>query len=106
MEMYLFLCQNPAGYLSCLIENMANGLPNPRQQGLWGSWIFAVIGRDAAGVIAVDTRRRVRGILESDVLMEELTNQIVVSSAHSDPEHFGRCELLVRRLRDGFMRGS
>jgi predicted nucleotidyltransferase len=65
-----------------------------------------LIGRDAAGVIAEDTRRRVRDILESDLLMEELTNQIIVSSTRSDPEHFSSCELLVRRLRDGFMRAS
>jgi predicted nucleotidyltransferase len=62
-----------------------------------------LIGRDAAGVISEDTRKRARDILESDSRMEELTNQIIVSSARNDPEHVRRCELLVRKLRDGFL---
>jgi hypothetical protein len=35
--------------------------------------------------------------------MEELTNQIVVSSLRNDPEHLGRCEMLIRNLREGFL---
>ena len=62
-----------------------------------------LIGRDAAGVISEDTRKRARDILESDSRMEELTNEIIVSSARNDPEHVRRCELLVRKLRDGFL---
>jgi len=62
-----------------------------------------LIGRDAAGVISEDTRKRARDILESGPRMEELTNEIIVSSARNDPEHVRRCELLVRKLRDGFL---
>jgi hypothetical protein len=65
-----------------------------------------LIGRDAAGVISEDTRKRPREILESDPRMEELTNQIIVSSARSDPEHVRRCELLVSKLGDGFLLAS
>jgi predicted nucleotidyltransferase len=62
-----------------------------------------LIGRDAAGVISEDTRKRARDILESEPLMEQLTNQIIVSSMRNDPEHFRRCELLVSKLRHGFL---
>jgi predicted nucleotidyltransferase len=62
-----------------------------------------LIGRDAAGVISEDTRKRVRDILESEPLMEQLTNQIIVSSMRNTPEHFRRCELLVSKLREGFL---
>ena len=59
-------------------------------------------GQDAAGVISEDTRNRARDILESEPLMEELTNQIIVSSIRNEPEHLRRCELLVSKLREGF----
>ena len=62
-----------------------------------------LIGRDAAGVISEDTRKRAREILESDPLMEQLTNQIIVSSMRNDLEHLRRCELLVSKLREGFL---
>lgn len=65
-----------------------------------------LIGRDAAGVISEDTKKRTRDILESDAQMEELTNQIIVSSVRSDPEHFRRCELLVSKLREGFLEAA
>jgi predicted nucleotidyltransferase len=62
-----------------------------------------LIGRDAAGVISEDTRERVREILESAPLMEQLTNQIIASSMRNDLEHLRRCELLVSKLREGFL---
>ena len=62
-----------------------------------------LIGRDAAGVISEDTKKRVGGILESDSQMEELTNQMIVSTAPSHPEHARRCELLIGKLRQGFL---
>lgn len=65
-----------------------------------------LIGRDAAGVISEDTRKRARDILESDPQMEELTNQIIVSSVRNDPEHVRRCELLVSKLREGFLKAA
>jgi predicted nucleotidyltransferase len=65
-----------------------------------------LIGRDAAGVISEDTRKRARETLESDPRMEELTNQIVVSSARNNPEHVRKCELLVSRFRDAFLEAS
>jgi len=62
-----------------------------------------LIGRDAAGVISEDTKKRAQAILESDSRMEELTNQIIVLSVGNDPDHVRRCELLVRKLREGFL---
>jgi predicted nucleotidyltransferase len=62
-----------------------------------------LIARDAARVVSVDTQKPLRTILESDALMEELTNQIIVSSPRNDPEHTRRCEMLVRKLRVGFL---
>lgn len=62
-----------------------------------------LIGRDAARVVSADTQKRAREILESDAQMEELTNQIIVSSARNDPEHVRRCEVLIRNLREGFL---
>jgi predicted nucleotidyltransferase len=62
-----------------------------------------LIGRDAARLASSDTQKRLREILESDALMEELTNQIIVSSLRNDPEHLGRCKMLIRDLREGFL---
>jgi predicted nucleotidyltransferase len=62
-----------------------------------------LLGRDAAAVISADTRGRVRDILASDGQMEELTNQIIVVSARSGPEHARQCELLVKKMRQGFL---
>ena len=62
-----------------------------------------LLGGDAAAVISADTRERVRDILASDRQMEELTNQIIVVSARNDPEHARRCDLLVKKLRQGFL---
>jgi predicted nucleotidyltransferase len=62
-----------------------------------------LIARDAARVVSADTQKRLREILESDALMEELTNQIIVSSPRNDPEHVRRCEMLIRKLREGFL---
>lgn len=62
-----------------------------------------LIGRDAAGSISEDTKQRVRDILKSDSQMEELTNQIIISSVRDDSEQVRRCELLVSRLREGFL---
>jgi predicted nucleotidyltransferase len=62
-----------------------------------------LIARDAARVVSADTEKRLREILESDALMEELTNQIIVSSPRNDPEHVRRCEMLIRKLREGFL---
>jgi predicted nucleotidyltransferase len=62
-----------------------------------------LLGGDAAAVISAHTRERVRDILASDRQMEELTNQIIVVSARNDPEHARRCDLLVKKLRQGFL---
>jgi predicted nucleotidyltransferase len=62
-----------------------------------------LLGGDAAAVVSADTRRRVRDILESDREMDDLTNQIIGGSAGNDPEHVRRCELLVKKLRQGFL---
>jgi predicted nucleotidyltransferase len=65
-----------------------------------------LVGRDAARIISEDTKKRARDILESDSQMEDLTNQIIVSSVRNDPEYVRRCELLVTRLREGFSQGA
>ena len=62
-----------------------------------------LIAHDAARVVSADTQKRLLEILESDALMEELTNQIIVSSPRNDPEHVQRCEMLIRNLREGFL---
>jgi predicted nucleotidyltransferase len=62
-----------------------------------------LIAHDAARLVSADTQNRLREILESDALMEELTNQIIVSSPRNDPEHVRRCEMLIRNLRKGFL---
>jgi predicted nucleotidyltransferase len=62
-----------------------------------------LIVRDAARVVSADTQKRVCEILESEALMEEPTNQIIVSSPRNDPEHVRRCEMLIRKLREGFL---
>jgi predicted nucleotidyltransferase len=65
-----------------------------------------LIARDAARVVSADTQKRLREILESDALMEELTNQIIVSSGLNDPEHVRRCEALVSKMREGFLQAG
>jgi hypothetical protein len=35
--------------------------------------------------------------------MEDLTHQIIVVSARNHPEYARRCELLVNKLRQGFL---
>jgi len=62
-----------------------------------------LLGGDAAVVVSADTRRRVRDILESDREMEDLTNHIIMVSARHNPKHVRRCELLVSKLRQGFL---
>jgi predicted nucleotidyltransferase len=62
-----------------------------------------LIARDAARVVSEDTRTRVREILESDALMEDLTNQIILLSARNDVAHVSRCEMLIRTFREGFL---
>jgi predicted nucleotidyltransferase len=62
-----------------------------------------LIGRDAALVISPDTRNRVRDILQSEPLMAELTNQIILLSVRNDSEYIRRQESLVSKLRHGFL---
>jgi predicted nucleotidyltransferase len=62
-----------------------------------------LLARDAARVISLDTQKHLREILQSDALMEELTNQIILSSPRNDPEHVRRCEMLIRNLREGVL---
>lgn len=65
-----------------------------------------LIARDAARMISADTQKRLREILESDALMEELTNQIIISSGLNDPEHVRSCEALVGKMRKGFLQAG
>lgn len=50
-----------------------------------------------------DTRKPLGEILKSDSLMEELTNQIIVSSERSDSEHVRKSEALVAKMRHEFL---
>jgi predicted nucleotidyltransferase len=61
-----------------------------------------LIAHDANRTLSADTRKHLREILESDTLMGELTNQIIVSSGRNDPEHVQKCEMLVHKMRQGF----
>ena len=61
-----------------------------------------LIAFDASRTVSADTRTRLREILESEALMEELTNQIIVSSGRNDPEHVRRCEALIDKMRVQF----
>jgi len=62
-----------------------------------------LLGRDAASTISPESETRVRDILESGFQIEELTNQMIVSSTRSDEGHVRRCELLVVKFREGFL---
>ena len=62
-----------------------------------------LIGRDVAQVVLPETRRRIREVLESDQQMLELTNQVIVFSGRTDAQHVHRCEMLVTRMRQGFL---
>jgi len=62
-----------------------------------------LLGRDAASGISEEAKKQVRGILDSERQIEELTNQIIVSSARNDDENVRRCELLVTKFREGFL---
>ena len=62
-----------------------------------------LIARDAAHAVSDDTRKPLREILKSDSLMEELTNQVIVSSERSDSEHVRKCEALVAKMRHEFL---
>jgi predicted nucleotidyltransferase len=65
-----------------------------------------LIGQDAAGVISEDTRKRALEILNSDRRMEQLRDEIIVTSVRSDPGHVSRCASLVTRFREGFLEKS
>ena len=64
--------------------------------GLAGARLIAV---DASRMVSADTQQRLREILDSDALMEELINQIIVSSGRNDADHVRSCEALVRTMR-------
>lgn len=62
-----------------------------------------LIGLDAATVISPKTRQRAREILQSDAQMAELTNQIIATGIAFDAESVRRSEMLVSKLREGFL---
>lgn len=64
-----------------------------------------LLGKDAGGAISEDVKKHVHKILNSERLLEQLTNQIIVSSARNDDGHVRRCELLVAKFREGFQQG-
>jgi predicted nucleotidyltransferase len=58
-----------------------------------------LIAQDASRMVSADTLKQLRKIVDSDSLMEQLANQIIVSSGRNDPDYVRRCETLVRRMR-------
>lgn len=62
-----------------------------------------LLGQDVAVVLCEDTKARAKEILESEQQMEELTQHIVLLSGRNDTEHIAQCELLVNKLRQGFL---
>src|SRR5262249_15115396 len=62
-----------------------------------------LVGRDAAGAVSDNAKKLVEGILNSESQLEELTNQIIVTSPRNDEEHVRRGELLVTKFRQGFL---
>ena len=63
-----------------------------------------LLGHDAAGAIAEDAKKYALKILESDDQMKELTNQVIVASGRNDEGQVRRCELLVAKFREGFLK--
>jgi predicted nucleotidyltransferase len=61
---------------------------------------------DAAAIISAQTRARAVDILRSDKNMEDLTRQIVAIAGGLEGERAGRCELLVGKFRDEFLRSE
>jgi predicted nucleotidyltransferase len=62
-----------------------------------------LIGRDAARLVSRETNARIQEVLRSDKQMHELTNQVITFSGRTDAEHVHRCELLVAKMRQGFL---
>jgi predicted nucleotidyltransferase len=62
-----------------------------------------LLGLDAAAAISADVKNDVCAIIDSGTQMEDLINEVIVSSARHDDEHVRRCELLVAKFRDGFL---
>jgi predicted nucleotidyltransferase len=61
-----------------------------------------LIARDGIRLTSADTRKHLSEILKSDSLMDELANQIIVSSGRNDPEQIRKCEALVAKMRREF----
>ncbi len=61
-----------------------------------------LLGLDAATAIPAKTRQAVREILQSDPQMTQLTNQMIASGGF-DAVSTRNCELLVSKLRQGFL---
>jgi predicted nucleotidyltransferase len=68
---------------------------------LAGSWL---LGQDAAGAISEDAKKYALKILGSDDQMKELSKQIIVASGRQDEEQVRRCELLLAKFREGFLK--
>jgi len=62
-----------------------------------------LLGLDTARTISANTREQLNEILQSDKLMSELTDQMIASSRVLDRNTAGQCELLIRKLQQGFL---
>ena len=62
-----------------------------------------LLGLDASRCISDSTREQLAEILTSDRQMTQLTNQMIASSRGLDRDTAPQCELLVRKLRQGFL---
>jgi predicted nucleotidyltransferase len=61
-------------------------------------------GIDAAGIISDHTRACANAILRSDENMDHLTRQIIATAGGLEGERAGRCEQIVAKFRDEFVR--
>ena len=62
-----------------------------------------LLGLDAANSISESTREQLSEILNSGDRMSELTDQLIASSSALDRSTAPQCELLIRKLRQGFL---
>jgi predicted nucleotidyltransferase len=63
-----------------------------------------LLGIDVARCVSDAIREQLAKILESDDQMSQLTDQMIATSSGLDLDITAECELLVKKLRQGFFR--
>ena len=61
-----------------------------------------LLGLDTANLISITARQPLSEILNSDDQMSELTDQMIATISSLDRNTAPQCELLIRKLRQGF----